>query len=142
MLAFGGSVFEQGNFHFRTASNLEALTFVQTLFKEGCAWYPPAVNPGDEFAARRALFITGTLEDMAAQSRAFNTLASTDKWTVLPFPGEDGDALVVSGPSYILLPSTDAQQLAAWFFIRWILDRKSTRLNSSHIQKSRMPSSA
>ena len=24
----------------------------------------------------------------------------------------------------------------------WILDRKSTRLNSSHIQKSRMPSSA
>ena len=25
---------------------------------------------------------------------------------------------------------------------RWVLDRKSTRLNSSHIQKSRMPSSA
>ena len=24
----------------------------------------------------------------------------------------------------------------------WLLDRKSTRLNSSHIQKSRMPSSA
>ena len=24
----------------------------------------------------------------------------------------------------------------------WALDRKSTRLNSSHIQKSRMPSSA
>ena len=28
------------------------------------------------------------------------------------------------------------------FFPREILDRKSTRLNSSHIQKSRMPSSA
>ena len=25
---------------------------------------------------------------------------------------------------------------------RWYADRKSTRLNSSHIQKSRMPSSA
>ena len=25
---------------------------------------------------------------------------------------------------------------------KWVIDRKSTRLNSSHIQKSRMPSSA
>ena len=30
----------------------------------------------------------------------------------------------------------------AWSFILLIIDRKSTRLNSSHIQKSRMPSSA
>ena len=27
-------------------------------------------------------------------------------------------------------------------FMGWVQDRKSTRLNSSHIQKSRMPSSA
>ena len=27
-------------------------------------------------------------------------------------------------------------------FVVWVVDRKSTRLNSSHIQKSRMPSSA
>ena len=29
-----------------------------------------------------------------------------------------------------------------WPMLLWVLDRKSTRLNSSHIQKSRMPSSA
>ena len=32
--------------------------------------------------------------------------------------------------------------LLAYANYRWIVDRKSTRLNSSHIQKSRMPSSA
>ena len=39
---------------------------------------------------------------------------------------------------------TIALTLALWYQEkrRWLRDRKSTRLNSSHIQKSRMPSSA
>ena len=35
-----------------------------------------------------------------------------------------------------------SSQLGERFGIDWLTDRKSTRLNSSHIQKSRMPSSA
>ena len=39
------------------------------------------------------------------------------------------------------IPITDFGRLAQAAGIR-VIDRKSTRLNSSHIQKSRMPSSA
>ena len=34
------------------------------------------------------------------------------------------------------------EELKAWIPLSGLPDRKSTRLNSSHIQKSRMPSSA
>jgi len=125
MLAFNGGVLEQGNFIFRTPHNLDAFNFLQSLFKDGCSWVSPDAIPSDEFAARHALFVTGTLEDVAAQSRSFNTIASTDEWTVLPFPSDGADVLVVSGPSYIILPSTDTQQLAAWLFVRWILSSEN-----------------
>ena len=49
----------------------------------------------------------------------------------------DGNGLIYRG--YFALPplSTSKGEL-----VNAVLDRKSTRLNSSHIQKSRMPSSA
>ena len=54
-------------------------------------------------------------------ARDFAFAGSTDKWTVLPFPGAEGSALVVYGASYILFESDDADQLAAWLFVRWLL---------------------
>ena len=42
------------------------------------------------------------------------------------------------GACYTLQPGQQAQGIPP----HWMTDRKSTRLNSSHIQKSRMPSSA
>ena len=39
-------------------------------------------------------------------------------------------------------PETGGRTLAVRYTKGWEVDRKSTRLNSSHIQKSRMPSSA
>lgn len=125
MLAFDGGVLEQGNFIFRTPNNLTAFNFVQTLYKDGCSWVSPTAIPTDEFAARHALFISGALEEVATQSRAFNTIASTDEWTVLPFPSDGEDALVISGPSYIILPSTDSEQLAAWLFVREMLSTEN-----------------
>ena len=48
------------------------------------------------------------------------------------------------GNFYIFKKAPKAQQEAVVKFAKWMTtpDRKSTRLNSSHIQKSRMPSSA
>ena len=40
----------------------------------------------------------------------------------------------------VAIPGLFMSGIAPW--LDWLLDRKSTRLNSSHIQKSRMPSSA
>jgi sn-glycerol 3-phosphate transport system substrate-binding protein len=43
---------------------------------------------------------------------------------VISFPGENEDALIVYGSSYIVLKSTEAEQLAAWLFARWLLDKE------------------
>lgn len=48
-------------------------------------------------------------------------LKNTDEWTLVPFPGTAGSALVTYGPSYSLLKSTPQKQLAAWLFARWLI---------------------
>ncbi len=50
---------------------------------------------------------------------------SRDEWTVLKFPGDEQDALVVYGSSFIVFQSDAVTQLAAWLFIRWILSAEN-----------------
>ena len=50
-------------------------------------------------------------------------------------------AVIAAAPA-IKVEKSDAQLLKEWEEVTKGTDRKSTRLNSSHIQKSRMPSSA
>ena len=55
----------------------------------------------------------------------------------LPFPEGSFDAVVMNfGMLHLASPERAVSEALR------VLDRKSTRLNSSHIQKSRMPSSA
>ena len=73
-------------------------------------------------------------------------VAIGDDWVQLDFEGNDGDSFEINGNEICPIPITkefvkhiannvqDVEELC--------LDRKSTRLNSSHSAKSRMPSSA
>ena len=121
MLAFDGGPLEGEGYRFLTPANIAAFQFVKTLSEAGCAFQLTETSPVDAFATRRALFVTGGLEDLAAQSRAFLTLPSADEWTVIPFPGTGGETMAVYGSSFIVLPATDAGQLATWLFVRWML---------------------
>ena len=56
---------------------------------------------------------------------------NNDKVEVVDLPG-----------TYSLEPASGAEEVAVSLLKELPKDRKSTRLNSSHIQKSRMPSSA
>jgi len=123
MLAFGGGPLEGEGYRFLTPKNIEAFRFVKTLSESGCAFQLTETSPIDAFATRRALFITGGLEDLAAQSRAFLTLPSNDEWTLIPFPG--GETMAVYGSSFIVMPSDDAGQLATWLFVRWMLSTEN-----------------
>ena len=49
---------------------------------------------------------------------------STDEWKVISFPGANEDVLVVYGSSYVVLKSTAQEQLAAWLFIKWMLENE------------------
>jgi multiple sugar transport system substrate-binding protein len=121
LLAFGGGAQESNGFRFLTPQNIEATRFVKGLSEDNCAWQTQNTEPLSKFVDRSALFATASLEDLPDLARAFASAGSTDEWTVLPFPGPADSVLVVYGSSYILLGSDDADQLAAWLFVRWLL---------------------
>jgi len=126
MIAFGGGVQEEDGYRFLTPGNISAFRFVKTLQLKNCAWVPSAdLTVPERFAARQALFATGSLEDLPDQSRAFSAADNTDEWTVLTFPGDEQDALVVYGSSFILFESDDVTQLASWLFMRWMLSTEN-----------------
>lgn len=126
LLAFGGGVQEAEGYRFLTPGNISAFRFVKTLQQKNCAWVASAERSVfDRFAARQALFVTASLEDLPDQVRAFSAATNPDEWTVLPFPGEERDALVVYGSSFIVLQSDEATQLASWLFVRWMLSAET-----------------
>jgi sn-glycerol 3-phosphate transport system substrate-binding protein len=126
MIAFGGGVQEAEGYRFLTPGNIAAFRFVKTLQQKNCAWVASLDLPiPDRFASRQALFVTASLEDLPDQVRAFSAAGSRDEWTVLKFPGDERDALVVYGSSFIVLESDDVTQLASWLFLRWILSAEN-----------------
>ncbi len=124
LLAFEGGVLEGNDYRFLTPNNIDAFKFLRELSEASCAWQAAGTDPIDAFAGHEALFITASLEDLPAVARAFATANSTDKWKVVAFPGTNEDALVVYGSSYVVLKSTDKEQLAAWLFIRWLMENE------------------
>lgn len=124
MLAFDGGVTEGDGYRFLTPNNIDAFKFLRELSEISCAWQVTATDPLAAFANREALFITASLEDLPAVAREFVSANNTDKWTVMPFPAKNEGAFVVYGSSYVILNSTDEEQLAAWIFTRWLLENK------------------
>lgn len=121
LLAFQGGIAEGNGYRFLTPNNIEAFTFLRQLSETSCAWQAISTEPSDAFANRQALFITASLEDLPTVARAFASANNSDTWKVIPFPDQ---TLVVYGSSYIVLESTDEEQLAAWLFVRWLLDNE------------------
>ena len=126
MVAFGGGAQEEEGYRFLTPGNIASFRFVKTLQQKNCAWVPsPDLPVSDRFAARQALFATASLEDLPAHARAFSAANNPDEWTVLKFPGDERDALIVYGSSFIMFESDDVTQLAAWLFMRWLLSAEN-----------------
>jgi ABC-type glycerol-3-phosphate transport system substrate-binding protein len=126
MIAFGGGVQEEDGYRFLKPGNIAAFRFVKTLQQKNCAWVASLDLPVSErFATRQALFATASLEDLPTQARAFSAASNGDEWTVLKFPGNERDALVIYGSSFIMFESDDVTQLASWLFLRWILSAEN-----------------
>ena len=124
MQAFGGGVLEEGNYRFLTPNNIDAFKFLRELSETSCTWQSTSADPLTAFANREALFITASLTDLSGIARAFASANNTDKWSVMLFPGEDKGVMPVYGSSYVMLDTTDEEQLAAWLFVRWLVDNK------------------
>jgi multiple sugar transport system substrate-binding protein len=112
-----------GKITFSQPESESAFYYLRKLEDAGCAWSSREPVPYEYFATRQALFYSGTLMELPIQDNANLRLKSTDRWTVIPFPNEKGDAFVLTtGLSYSILVASPAEQLAAWLFIRWLAD--------------------
>lgn len=123
MLSFGGGVLEEGNYRFLAPKNVDAFKYLRELSENNCAWQS-ASNPIPSFAKREALFITADLGDLPDVTRAFASANNRDKWSVMPFPNNDNGIIAVYGSSYVVLNSSEEEQLASWLFIKWLLEKE------------------
>jgi multiple sugar transport system substrate-binding protein len=111
---------EPVSFVFNQPQAEQTFSFLRGMLDEGCAWVARNPISPEYFTRRQALFYTASLVDLPMQVSAHSKADSQDEWTVLPFPGEPRPTLVVSGVSYGIFRSTQAEELAAWLFVRWM----------------------
>jgi multiple sugar transport system substrate-binding protein len=119
--AFGGDIPSENGvqLQFKADASEKAFTFLKSLFDQDCAWVARNPDASGYFTSRQALFFSGSSADIGALEKAVSAAKGTDRWSVLPYPGEDGRGVVYGdGPKYFLLSSTPARQLAGWIFIR------------------------
>ena len=125
MYAFGGDVLSPDGqrYRFDTPQVQAAMTFLRSLLDEGCAWLSESQPPEGEFAGRLGLFSTGGVAGIPYQEAAFVAAGSPDRWSILPFPGENGQGVMpVYGPAFQVLDSTPEEQLASWLFVKWLTE--------------------
>jgi ABC-type glycerol-3-phosphate transport system substrate-binding protein len=130
LYAFGSQVTEEDGrgYRFGNRESAAALAFLKNLYDSGCAWQSGEGLSGanfaeEDFATRRALFISASLADLNRQASALEQAGQADEWTVLPYPSssERQRAITIYGPSLAILRASPEQQLAAWLFVRWLV---------------------
>ncbi len=119
--AFGAGIVSSNRqgYTFNTSQVTETFTFLRKLYDDGCAWKPGTLPPAQEFAARKALFISISLSGLPAVESALTQAKNQDHWTILPYPSPQGKpALTASSPSWSITRSQPEHQLAAWLLLR------------------------
>jgi ABC-type glycerol-3-phosphate transport system substrate-binding protein len=123
LYAFGVPVSEQDLYQFDTPQTELAIRYLRGLLDSGCAWLPESEYTERDFAARRGLFASGSLAGIPLQAAAFADANSQDEWLVLSYPSQSALGAVASyGPDYYVLAQAQDQRMAAWLFIRWLLE--------------------
>jgi multiple sugar transport system substrate-binding protein len=123
IFAFGGSITSpDGEGYQPDNPEVEsAFAYLKGLFNSGCAWQSESAYPMETFADRQGLFYAGSIAGLSAQREAFTQAGNRDEWTVIPFPGFEGQPVsVIYGPAYAILRSSPEKQLAAWLLIKWL----------------------
>lgn len=130
MRAFNGDVFE--NFGegkgFESDENRLALEYLFDLFRSDCAWVGREITPYRYFAERYALFYSGNMQDISIQASYNQASGSQDEWTVIPYPSpsvEMKPTVLLDGFSYGILGDDPQKTLAAWIFIKYLLEAEN-----------------
>jgi multiple sugar transport system substrate-binding protein/sn-glycerol 3-phosphate transport system substrate-binding protein len=125
--AFGGNILndEGTGYTLNSPATVEALTFLQSLYKDGCAYFFTEGYPETQLAARAALFTQGSSSGIPFYDEAFTTAATEagrdpDVWGVTAIPHTTPDPVQnVYGGDVMIPVTTPEQELAAWVFVKW-----------------------
>ena len=124
LAAFGANPIpgdSNGAYQFESKEAEQALSFLNQLMIDGCAWEGKNPVPYDYFSHRMALFYAGSLQDLSVQSAEMARQGDKDQWLVIPFPVAAGSPFVLSsGYSFGILRTNPLAQEAGWLFVRWM----------------------
>ena len=119
----GGSILSEDGTHttFNSEEGVRTLTTLQETAKSGC-FLRSGTGSVRDFARGKVAMIfaqTTQLPDIFDAVEARGGF----RWSVSPVPyGRRDPTLTISGPSWVMLKSTPAKQLASWLFIRWFAE--------------------
>jgi multiple sugar transport system substrate-binding protein len=120
--AFGGDIFDYTADQFTYNSNaaITAMTFLQDLFKSGCATIITE-NYGDQtdFGAGKLLFTTSSTSGISFYKAAVDGGAAFN-WSVAAIPHTTPDPVMnIYGASVSIPKNTPEKELASWLFIKF-----------------------
>lgn len=120
--AFGGDVFdyEADQYTYNSPAAVEAITFLQTLFAEGCArGVEESFADQTNFGAGVTLFTVGSSSGLPFYVSAVEDGAGFD-WSVAAIPHTTEDPVQnIYGASVSIPKSTPEQEVAAWLFVKY-----------------------
>lgn len=131
--AFGGDILSEDgtSYVLNGPATVEALTFLQELYDDGCAYFFTEGYPETELAARNAVFTQGSSSGIPFYEQAITTIAEEegrdpDVWGVTAIPHTTPDPVQnVYGGDVMIPVTTPEQELAAWIFVKWFTTPES-----------------
>ncbi len=128
----GGVLFdwEQREVTLDDSRAVAALGVLQDLLQDGCAYcVTEAAADRAGLAAEKVLFSLGSTADLPQYTAAvYDAKAKKDRfaWDIVPVPGLASPPVVnVQGSTLSILRTTSRQQLAAWLFLKWFVQREN-----------------
>ena len=124
LLAFGYGGFsnlQQDIYQFEDPTAIQAFRFLRYLFDSECSWISRNPSPYAYFATRQTLAFSTKLSELADIRSNIAFTESADQWLVLPYPGTEKEQItLVEGQSFGMFASSPEEQLASWFFMKWM----------------------
>jgi multiple sugar transport system substrate-binding protein len=125
--AFGGDVLtEDGKgYVFNSPATVEAMTFLKSMYDEGCAYFFTEGFPNPQFAARKGIFAQGSTSGIPFYAGDVATAAEEqgrepDVWGVAAIPHTTAEPVQnIYGGDVMIAKTTPEQEVAAWIFVKW-----------------------
>ena len=122
LYAFGGNELNAAGdaYDFNTQAAIDTSLYILDLKKDGCVWQTESY-PNPEQGQRKALITMSSTAGAPYYAAAFEDAANLDEWGWIAAPGPDGKVAVDAFQQMLgVVPSTDAEQLASWVFVKWL----------------------